>query len=371
MPPALENTAHISSKASSASSLLFSLKSIKTGLNSILTENGILVILGIAVVFVFVFSFTLGRYHIPLASGLEILLGQCTGMTDSIDSMAQTVILKIRLPRILAALLIGAAMALSGAAYQGMFQNPMVSPDILGASAGAGFGAAVAILFSSGMAMVQFSSFIFSLAAVGLTITITRLIGKNNNVTLLLVLSGMVVSTLFSSFISITKFVADPENKLPSITFWLMGGLTSVNSHNVMVLLVLLIAGSIPLYMIRWRLNILSFGDEEAQALGVDVKYLRYLVIISSTLLTASCVSICGLIGWIGLIIPHIARLLVGPNFRILIPSATLIGGVFLLAVDDIARCAFASEIPLGIITALIGAPFFLYLLMTNKKGWI
>jgi iron complex transport system permease protein len=262
-------------------------------------------------------------------------------------------------------------MALAGASYQGMFKNPMVSPDILGASAGAGFGAAVAILCSLGVAGVQIMAFLFGIGAVVLTLAICKLISKGSNVTLILVLAGMVVSTLFASFISITKYVADPDNKLPAITFWLMGGLTTVGTKDVVLLFSLLFTGAIPLFVIRWKLNVLSFGDEEAQALGVDVRQIRLLVIASSTLLTASCVSVCGLVGWIGLIIPHMTRLIVGPNFKILIPAATLIGAIFLLIVDDVARCAFPVEIPLGILTALIGAPFFLYLLIKGKKGWI
>ncbi|HMA66169.1 MAG: FecCD family ABC transporter permease [Fibrobacterota bacterium] len=344
---------------------------IDTPVNSLADSNVILFFLLIFVLLTFLVSFALGRYSVSLLTSINVLLGQVfQGFTLS-DVTAETIILKIRLPRILAALLIGAAMALSGASYQGMFKNPMVSPDILGASAGAGFGAALAILFSSSIAAVQVCSFTSSLAAVALTIGITKLMGKDNNITLILVLSGMVVSTMFSAFISITKFVADPDNKLPAITFWLMGGLTNVNSQNVVTLAILLGAGSLPLYLVRWKLNVLSFGDEEAMALGVNVKHIRYIIILCSTLLTASCISICGQIGWIGLIIPHMARLIVGPNFKVLIPAASLLGAAFLLIVDDIARCAFASEIPLGIITAIIGAPFFLYLLMTNRKGWI
>lgn len=319
----------------------------------------------------FIASFTFGRYEIPLQLLLKVFFGKILGIEGTWTPTVQTVVFDIRLPRILAALLIGGAMALAGASYQGMFKNPMVSPDILGASAGAGFGAAVAILCSLGVAGVQIMAFLFGIGAVVLTLAIGKLISKGSNVTLILVLAGMVVSTLFASFISITKYVADPDNKLPAITFWLMGGLTTVGTNDVVLLFFLLFTGAIPLFVIRWKLNVLSFGDEEAQALGVDVRQIRLLVIASSTLLTAACVSVCGLVGWIGLIIPHMTRLLVGPNFKILIPAATLIGAIFLLIVDDVARCAFPVEIPLGILTALIGAPFFLYLLIKGKKGWI
>jgi iron complex transport system permease protein len=319
----------------------------------------------------FMISFTIGRYNISLPLLINVFLSRISGVSGDWAPAVSTVIFDIRLPRILAALLIGGAMAMSGSSYQGLFKNPMVSPDILGASAGAGFGAAMAILFSLGTAGIQISAFIFGLGAVALTLTIGKAISKGGGITLVLVLTGMVVSTLFSSFISITKYVADPDSKLPAITFWLMGGLSSVTSKDVLLLSILLVAGSSPLMLIRWKLNVLSFGDEEAQALGVDTKRLRLLTITCSTLLTAACVSICGMVGWIGLVIPHMARLLVGPNFKILMPASALMGAVFLLAVDDVARCAFTVEIPLGILTALIGAPFFLYLLMKGKKGWI
>jgi iron complex transport system permease protein len=299
------------------------------------------------------------------------MIGHIAGIAGDWSPTVTTVIFEIRLPRILAALLIGAAMSLSGASYQGMFKNPMVSPDILGASAGAGFGAAMAILASLGTVGIQVSAFFFGLAAVAITLEIGKTISRGNNVTLGLVLTGMVVSTLFQAFISITKYVADPDSKLPAITFWLMGGLSSVGPKEAMRLLVILTVGSVPLFLVRWKLNVLSFGDEESQALGVNVRGIRFLVIACSTLLTAACVSVCGLVGWIGLVIPHIARLIVGPNFKTLIPASAIIGGAFLIVVDDIARCAFAIEIPLGILTALVGAPFFLCLLMRERKGWV
>lgn len=314
----------------------------------------LLVLVGVA----FAVSMALGQYPIPFP------------LPEKLDPVLRTVLLEIRLPRVISALLIGASMALSGASYQGMFRNPMVSPDILGASAGAGFGAALALLFSRSAGEVQALAFFFGLLAVGLTLTVTKTIARRGSATLVLVLTGMVVSTLFSSLISITKYVADPDSKLPSITFWLMGGLSSVGTRDVILLSFLFLIGALPLFLIRWKLNVLSFGEEEARALGIDVRKMRLAVIFASTLLTASCVSICGLVGWIGLIVPHMGRLLVGPNFRDLLPASTLLGALFLLVVDDVARCAFAAEIPLGILTALIGAPFFLYLLMKGKKGW-
>jgi iron complex transport system permease protein len=252
-----------------------------------------------------------------------------------------------------------------------MFKNPMVSPDILGASAGCGFGAAVALLYSFPPFVIQTTAFNGGLTAVLLTISVSKVIARGNNSTLVLVLAGMVVSTLFSSFISITKFVADPENRLPAITFWLMGGLSMVQNKDLLLLAITTTLGTIPLLLIRWKINVLSFGDEEAMALGIDVKMLRLLIIACSTLITASTVSICGMVGWIGLVVPHMARLLIGPNFKQLLPVSMLMGGTFLLIVDDVARCAFTSEVPLGIITSIIGAPLFLYLLTKGKKGWL
>jgi len=322
----------------------------------------------IAAIFI---SFIIGRYRIPLPQLLEILTGKLLGMPQTWSAAIETVLFRVRIPRICADLMVGAALATSGATYQGLFKNPMVSPDILGASAGAGFGAAIAILLSFNLVGVQLSSFVFGLGAVILTYMVGSIIGRNNNAILVLVLTGMVVSTMFSSFTSITKYLADTDNKLPAITFWLMGGLSSVSTTDIKVLLVPFCLGIIPLFLLRWRLNVLSFGEEEAQALGIDTRTTRKIVIVCSTLLTASAVSVSGMIGWIGLVMPHIARLLVGPNYKDLLPASFLAGGIFLIIVDNVARSAFTIEIPLGILTSLIGAPFFMYLLIKGRRSWI
>lgn len=316
-------------------------------------------------------SLSVGRYPIPLGVLSDLIMNKLIGRQELDMGAVSVVLFHVRIPRILAGLMAGAALAVAGAAYQGLFKNPMVSPDILGASAGAGFGAAIAILLSFGAAGIQAASFIFSLAAVGTTIAIGSAISRRNNAILVLVLTGLVVSAMFSSFISITKYAADTDNKLPAITFWLMGGLSSVSSRDVKIMLIPMILGMLPLFLLRWRLNALSFGEEEAQAMGVDVRKLRLAVIACSTLLTASAVSVAGMIGWVGLIIPHAARLLVGSNYKYLLPASLLIGGSFLLLVDDIARSAFAAEIPLGILTSLLGAPFFLYLMLKGRRSWI
>jgi iron complex transport system permease protein len=331
----------------------------------------IISMLGLMLAVVFLISCAVGRYAIPLPDLLKIFMSKLIGLKATWPETLETVLFSVRLPRICAAMMVGGALALAGATYQGLFKNPMVSPDILGASAGAGFGAALAILGSFNMAGIQILAFLFGLGAVGLTYLISKAIGRGNNALLVLVLTGMVVSTLFSSFISLTKYVADPDNKLPAITFWLMGGLSSIGAKDGFMVFIPMLLGAIPLFLLRWRLNALSFGEEEAQALGINTDRTRLVVIICSTLLTASAVSIGGMIGWIGLVIPHFSRMIAGPNYKMLLPVSVLIGSVFLLIVDDVARSAFTMEIPLGILTSIIGAPFFVYLLMKGRRGWI
>jgi iron complex transport system permease protein len=326
-----------------------------------------IIILATILFLAFLFSLCVGRYAISLAQLFDIILGK----NSIVGTTMETVIFQVRIPRILAGIMVGAALAVSGAAYQGMFKNPMVSPDILGASAGAGFGAAIAILLSLGASGIEVFSFLFALVAVAITYVAASVIGRRNNPILVLVLTGMVVAAMFSSFTSITKYVADTDNKLPAITFWLMGGLSSTSMADIKTMTIPFILGMIPIFLLRWKLNILSFGEEEAKAMGVDTQKMRLVIIVCSTLLTAAAVSIGGMVGWIGLIIPHVARILVGPNYKALIPASLLAGSIFLLLIDDVARSAFPVEIPLGILTSLIGAPLFLYLLFKGKKSWI
>jgi iron complex transport system permease protein len=248
----------------------------------------------------------------------------------------------------------------------------MVSPDLLGASAGAGFGAALAILLSWSMVLVQLSAFICGLVAVGIAYFISKAVAKNSQANIIvLVLAGILVSTIFSSCISITKLCADTDNTLPAITFWLMGGLADIHTRHLVWLLPSLLLGATPLLLIRWKFNILSFGDEEAQALGIDVGLNRLLVICCATLLTSVSVAMCGMIGFVGLVIPHMARLIFGANHEIVLPASLLLGGIFLVLVDDMARCVFPVEVPLGILCSLIGAPFFLFLLVKGRSTWI
>ncbi|HBE76206.1 MAG TPA: iron ABC transporter permease [Firmicutes bacterium] len=330
----------------------------------------IITALALSLVVAFLISCAVGRYAIPLPLLVKIFLSKIIGLKATWPETLETVLFSVRLPRILAAMMVGGSLALAGGTYQGLFKNPMVSPDILGASAGAGFGAALAILCSLNMVGIQIAAFVFGLAAVALTYLIGRAVGRGNNALLVLVLTGMVVSTLFSSFISMTKYVADPDNKLPAITFWLMGGLSTVGSKDVFKAFIPILIGAVPLFLLRWRLNALSFGEEEAKALGINTERIRLAVILCSTLLTASSVAIGGMVGWVGLVIPHFSRMIVGPNYKTLLPVSLLIGSSFLLVVDDVARSVFAMEIPLGILTSIIGAPFFVYLLMKGRRGW-
>ncbi len=280
----------------------------------------------------------------------------------------QTVVFRIRLPRVIAAMLVGGGLSLAGASFQGLFRNPLVSPDILGVAAGAGFGAALGILVSGNPWVIQVSAFAFGIVAVAVTYGIGRV--YHNSSTLILVLAGIIVGSLFSALLSLAKYVADPYDTLPAIVFWLMGSLSSVSNTDIIAVAPPILLGSLCLYLIRWRINLLSLGEEEAQALGLDTKRMTVVLIVASTVITASAVCISGIIGWVGLVVPHIGRMLVGPDFRNLVPVSAILGASFLLVVDDIARTLTATEIPLGILTALVGAPFFAYLLTQKKVGW-
>lgn len=319
-----------------------------------------------------IISFTIGRYAVPIPQLLHIIIGKILGVKQDWPSAVEMVIFNIRIPRIVMAIFVGGALSASGATYQGLFRNPMVSPDILGASAGAGFGAAMAILMSFNTIEIQICSFISGLLAVALTFMISNfIVSKDNKSILSLVLSGIVVAALFSAFISLTKYLADPDSKLPEITFWLMGSLSrAFTFRDIFIFSIILCIGLIPIIALRWNLNILSFGDEEAKAMGVNTNKIRLIFILCSTLLTAAAVSVSGIVGWVGLIIPHISRILVGPNYKKLLPASIIIGSIFLLLVDDVSRGLFSVEIPLGILTAIIGAPFFVYLLSIGKNNW-
>ena len=274
------------------------------------------------------------------------------------------VVFAVRLPRVAAAALVGAALSVSGAAYQGMFRNPMVSPDILGASTGAGFGAAVAILLGAGYFGISAAAFCCGLLAVAAAWLVSRLSKADQAVAL--ILAGMMISSLFSAGTSFVKLVADTQQQLPAITYWLMGSLSSIKDKDVVFLAIPVALGMIPLFFLRWRMNLLTLGEEEAQSMGVNTRRLRGAVIVCATLLTSASVAVSGMIGWVGLVIPHFCRMLFGYDYRRLIPAGALFGAAFLLAVDDIARLVTTGELPLGILTAFVGAPLFVYLIVTG-----
>ena len=332
---------------------------------------------------VFLASFAVGRYAVAPGTLLKILwtglLRAVSALTERLglgaialpartwDAAAEAVVLNLRLPRVCAAALVGAALSAAGAAYQGMFRNPMVSPDLLGASTGAGFGAALAILLGAGYFAVTVSAFIFGLAAVLLAYFISRI--SRVETTLAMVLAGMMISSLFTAGTSFIKLVADTQEQLPAITYWLMGSLASVRGRDLLFALVPVALGLIPLLLLRWRVNLLTVSEAEARSLGVDTTLLRFAVILCATLMTAGSVAVSGMIGWVGLVIPHFCRLIFGQNYSRLIPASVLFGAAFLMVVDDLARIITVSEIPIGILTAFVGAPVFLYLLLSGGGG--
>ena len=327
------------------------------------------ILIALSPVVCFLFSMSIGHYEISAYEVLDMLFSKLTASEMRYGEMMQTVVFEVRLPRVILAMTVGCSLSVSGAVYQCVFKNPMASPNILGTSSGAGLGTALAIIFSFGAVYTQMISFAFGLLAVAITYAISAKIGRSGNLILVFVLTGILVSTVFQALISLVKYTADPYEKLPAITFWLMGSLSTASKNDILIILVPFLLGIVPLFLMRWRLNILSLGDDDVKCLGIDVRNLRLIVIGCSTLLTASCVSVAGIIGWVGLIVPHIARMLVGSNFIALLPGSALIGATYLLLIDDAARGIFKAEIPLSILTALIGAPYFIYLLVKTKDA--
>ena len=309
-------------------------------------------------------SLLVGRYALSPGQLVHMLWTRISGGAADWPISDDKVVFAVRLPRVAAAALVGAALAVSGAAYQGMFRNPMVSPDILGASTGAGFGAAVAILLGAGYFGISAAAFCCGLLAVAAAWLVSRLSKANQAVAL--ILAGMMISSLFSAGTSFVKLVADTQQQLPAITYWLMGSLSSIKDKDVVFLAIPVALGMIPLFFLRWRMNLLTVGEEEAQSMGVNTRRLRGAVIVCATLLTSASVAVSGMIGWVGLVIPHFCRMLFGYDYRRLIPAGALFGAAFLLAVDDIARLVTTGELPLGILTAFVGAPLFLYLIATG-----
>ena len=318
-------------------------------------------------IILFFASFLLGRYPISPVDVIYTLLSPVFPNLE-VSSTITTIVFEIRLPRIIGAFVVGACLAVSGAAFQSIFKNPLVSSDLLGVSNGAGFGASLAILISGANIITQIFAFVFGLISVATTYLISKTYKAGG--ILVLVLSGVAISAFFNSLISAIKFIADPDDKLPEIVYWLMGSLASINMDKLLMIAAPVIIGLLILLLLRWQMNILAMGDEEAQSLGVNPSRIRLLIIAGCTLLTSAAVSISGIVGWIGLIIPHMSRMMVGSDNKILLPASLSLGASFLLLIDNISRAVISIEIPIGILTAIIGVPIFLYLLKRGYSEW-
>ncbi len=316
--------------------------------------------IAVAIIAVSIFAMGLGRFSITVPEIIATVFpGSLPGVAVT-DTM-HTTIFNIRLPRILLALLAGAGLSVAGASFQGIFSNPVATPDTLGVATGASFGAVLGILFGVNMILVQVFALIAGVAAAGIVFSISKIRGTSSII--MIVLAGMVVAALFQSMVSLVKFTADPQDTLPAITFWLMGSLTGTTFDTLAVSAPFIIIGCIIIFILRWRLNAMSLNEDEAKALGINVKQMRIIVILAATMVTAAVVSVCGLIGWVGLLIPHISRMVFGNDNRSVIPASIGLGALFMLVIDTIARSMTAAEIPVSILTAVIGAPFFIILL--------
>lgn len=314
-------------------------------------------------------SLVVGRYPVGPGDVLRIITAKLGGGAADVPETAATVVWQVRLPRVAAGLLVGAALAGSGAVFQGLFRNPLVSPDILGVSAGASVGAVTGIFLALPVVAIQGLAFAGGLGAVAIVAAVGSA-ARGRDPVLVLVLAGVAIGALLGACVSLLKVLADPYDQLPAITFWLLGSLASTTRSDVLSIVPAIVLGLVPMVLLRWRMNLLTLDDEEARALGVETTRLRLVLIAAATLLTAAAVSISGIVGWIGLLVPHVARSLAGPDFARLLPVALMLGGGYLVAVDTLARCLAATEVPLGILTAAIGAPFFLWLLLAARQEW-
>jgi iron complex transport system permease protein len=317
---------------------------------------------------VFLGSLLLGHYPLAPDTVVAILASHVLHIPRTWPEKAETVVLAVRLPRAAAAVLVGAALSVAGTTYQSLFRNPLVSPAVLGVAAGAGFGAALAMTMHLSALAVQAAAFGGGLLAVGLSVCVAHRLGKGSPI--VLILAGMAVAALFQALIAVLKYIADPIDVLPVITFWLMGGLGRVTGADVLRVTGPVLSAMVLVWALRWQLNVLSLGDDEARALGVRVAGVRTLLIMAATLMTAAVVSISGIVAWVGLLVPHMARMLVGPSFPTLLPVTLVMGGGYLLLVDDVCRTVAPIDIPLGILTALLGAPVFIILLTKGRHGW-
>lgn len=331
----------------------------------------VLPLLALLLVAMVLLSLYLGKYRVPLGDILAFVgwkLSGRTALSPEQLSLLANILVDIRLPRICAALLIGSALAVSGTAFQALFINPLVSPGLLGVLAGASFGAALGMMCSKSWFIVQCSTLAFGFVAVGIAVAIARVFRGSSII--MLVLGGIISGAFFTAALSIVKYAADPSNQLPAIVYWLMGNLSAADGYTIGLISVPMLVGIAVLIINGGRLNVMSMGEEEARALGIHVRRVRMTVIVLATLISALTVVIGGIIGWVGLIIPHICRMLVGPDNRVLLPAAALVGAIYLLLVDNVSRLVFTFEIPTGILTSLIGIPFFVLVLNKAQRGW-
>lgn len=333
---------------------------------SIVKQSAWVIGIVVALVATMLLAMGIGRYSISVGQIINTLLPSGLAM-EEVDENVRTVIYNIRLPRVLLAALAGGGLAVSGAAFQSLFSNPLATPDTLGVATGASFGATLGIMLGFGSLGIQSCAFITGIACVALVYFISRVKGESSMI--MIILSGMVISSLFEAMVSLIKYVADPQDTLPEITFWLMGSLSGVGFDDLLLGTPFIIIGMVIIFMLRWKLNTLSLHEDEAKSLGVNVKVIRMLTIIASAMITASVVSLCGKIGWLGLLIPHVSRMIFGNNNKSIVPASIGLGAIFMVIIDTIARSATAAEIPISILTAVIGAPFFIILL--RKTGGI
>jgi iron complex transport system permease protein len=317
-----------------------------------------------------VFSCYFGRYPIHAEQILKMLLNKLlmTNSTPGWDIRTENVFFSVRLPRVLLAIMVGGALAVSGASYQVLFKNPMVSPGILGVSAGAGFGAALAMVCEASWWQIQLSAFCFGIGAVALALLIAWSFGRRE--TTVMILGGVVVSSFFGALLSVVKTLADTENALPSIVFWLMGSLDRSSRDDVLLMLPSLAAALGLLFVLRYPINALAAGEQEASTLGVNVWLVKSVVILAATLMTVVAVCACGIVGWVGMIVPHLARMLVGASYARVLAISFALGGLFLLTVDSLIRALPSLELPPGVLTALVGTPVFVLLLHRTRRGW-
>ena len=322
--------------------------------------------IGVVLVLSMLVAMGVGRYSISIGQIINTLLPEGIASAE-VDENVRTVIYSIRLPRVLIAVLAGSGLAVAGAAFQSLFSNPLATPDTLGVATGASFGATLGIMLGLGSFGIQMCAFVAGVSCVLLVYFISRVKGQSSMI--MIILAGMVVSSMFEAMVSLIKYTADPQDELPQITFWIMGSMSGIGFDDLALGCPFIILGMVIIFLLRWKMNSLSLHEDEAKSLGVDVRLIRILVIIAATMITAAVVSMCGKIGWVGLLIPHISRMIFGNNNKHVIPASIGLGAVFMVIIDTIARSATASEIPISILTAVIGAPFFIVLL--RKTGGV